>query len=156
MRWDLFDRLVRFEGSTRSVDYAYDPRGGASINTPTPTTSIARKPARTGTKTNGHANNVKWVAASPCSVGLGKQPGPDRLGLWKGQPRNTNGTFGKGANPEKPCPPVVDPTKKVHGNSLDSDAPAIGYTLRDINTEEVMKYGELRRKKTLQHCILEI
>ena len=129
--------------------------GGASINTPTPTTYIARKPARTGTKTNGHANNVKWVAASPCSVGLGKQPGPDRLGLWKGQPRNTNGTFGKGANPEKPCPPVVDPTKKVHGNSLDSDAPAIGYTLRDINTEEVMKYGELRRKKRYSTAYLK-
>ena len=71
----------------------------------------------------------------------------DPLGLWKGQPRNTNGTFGKGANPEKPCPPVADPTKKVHGNSLDSDAPAIGYTLRDINTEEVMKYGETTQGK---------
>ena len=27
MRWDLFDRLVRFEDSTLSVDYAYDPLG---------------------------------------------------------------------------------------------------------------------------------
>ena len=71
----------------------------------------------------------------------------DPLGLWKGQPRNTNGTFSKGANPEKPCPPVADPTKKVHGNSLDSDAPAIGYTLRDQKTNEVMKYGETTKGK---------
>ena len=27
MRWDLFDRLVRFEDNTLSVDYAYDPLG---------------------------------------------------------------------------------------------------------------------------------
>ena len=27
MRWDLFDRLVRFEDSTLSVDYGYDPLG---------------------------------------------------------------------------------------------------------------------------------
>ena len=27
MRWDLFNRLVRFEDSTLSVDYAYDPLG---------------------------------------------------------------------------------------------------------------------------------
>ncbi|WP_206540569.1 hypothetical protein [Pseudomonas weihenstephanensis] len=37
---------------------------------------------------------------------------------------------------------MADTTKKVHGNSLDSDAPAIGYTLRDRDTYEVAKYGE--------------
>ena len=30
MRWDLFDRLVRFEDSTLSVDYAYGPLGRRS------------------------------------------------------------------------------------------------------------------------------
>ncbi|NNA05121.1 hypothetical protein [Pseudomonas lundensis] len=58
-----------------------------------------------------------------------------------------NGTFGPGANPARRCPDAPDPTKKVHGNDLDSDAPAIGYTLRDEDTLEVMKYGETTMAK---------
>ena len=72
----------------------------------------------------------------------------DPLGLWKGQPRNANGTFSAGANPVKACICMIDPTKKVHGNNLDSDVPAIGYTLRDQKTNEVMKYGETTKGKS--------
>jgi hypothetical protein len=37
--------------------------------------------------------------------------------------------------------PAAGP-KPVHGNSLNSTKPAQGYTLRDRNTNEVLKYGE--------------
>ena len=42
---------------------------------------------------------------------------------------------------------MADPTKTVHGNSLDSDAPAIGYTLREVETNNIMKYGESTQGK---------
>ena len=32
-----------------------------------------------------------------------------------------------------------------HANSLDTDKPAIGYSLRDKNTGEILKYGETTR-----------
>ena len=51
----------------------------------------------------------------------------DPLGLWKGQPRKPNGTFGPGANPARRCPDAPDPTKKVHGNSKDSEVRAALY-----------------------------
>ncbi|MNL15866.1 hypothetical protein D3C87_1368790 [compost metagenome] len=67
----------------------------------------------------------------------------DPLGLWPGQPRNKDGKFGKGEQPGKGCPCDGDPcNKKTHGNSLDSKVPAIGYTLRDRTTGEILKYGE--------------
>ena len=34
------------------------------------------------------------------------------------------------------------PTKKVHGNSLDSDKPTVGYTIVDVNTGNVIRIGE--------------
>lgn len=36
---------------------------------------------------------------------------------------------------------------KVHGNSLDSPKPAQGYSLRDRDTGDVLKYGETTRGK---------
>ena len=42
-----------------------------------------------------------------------------------------NGTIGKGVNPDRPCPPVVDPTKKVHGNSRNREFPAMLYNRFD-------------------------
>ena len=36
----------------------------------------------------------------------------------------------------------TDVTKKIHGNSLNTTKPAIGYALKDIDTHEVLKYGE--------------
>ena len=51
----------------------------------------------------------------------------DPLELWKGQPRKPNGTFGPGTNPAKRCPDAPDPTKKVHGHSRSSEAPATLY-----------------------------
>ena len=64
----------------------------------------------------------------------------DPLGLWKGQPRNPNGTFGKGVNPDRPCPPVVDPTKKIHGNSRNSEATTTLYGRFDAD-EKFLKWG---------------
>ena len=104
----------------------YDPRAGRFVS---------KDPISYAGGLNLYAyapNPVEWV---------------DPLGLWKGQPRKPNGTFGPGANPARRCPDAPDPTKKVHGNDLDSDAPAIGYTLRDQETNEVMKYGETTRGK---------
>ena len=63
----------------------------------------------------------------------------DPLGLWKGQPRQANGQFGAGKDPSKPCPCKTEGT---HGNSLNSSKPTIGYTLRDLESDEIMKYGE--------------
>ncbi|MDT8927081.1 RHS repeat-associated core domain-containing protein, partial [Pseudomonas taiwanensis] len=63
----------------------------------------------------------------------------DPLGLWKGQPRQANGQFGAGKDPSKPCPCKTEGT---HGNSHNTTKPAIGYTLRDRDTGEIMKYGE--------------
>ena len=51
----------------------------------------------------------------------------DPLGLWKGQPRNANGTFSAGANPVKACICMIDSTEKKHGNSIDSEIPATLY-----------------------------
>ena len=51
----------------------------------------------------------------------------DALGFWKGQPRKLNGTFGPGANPARRWPEAPDPTKKVHGNSKDSEVTAALY-----------------------------
>ena len=99
----------------------YDPRVGRFVS---------KDPISYAGGLNLHAyapNPVEWI---------------DALGLWKGQPRKPNGTFGPGANPARRCPDAPDPTKKVHGNDWDSDAPAVGYSLRDKNTLEVMKYGE--------------
>ena len=99
----------------------YDPRVGRFVS---------KDPISYAGGLNLHAyapNPVEWI---------------DALGLWKGQPRKPNGTFGPGANPARCCPDAPDPTKKVHGNDWDSDAPAVGYSLRDKNTLEVMKYGE--------------
>ena len=36
-------------------------------------------------------------------------------------------------------------TVKVHGNSLSSTMETVGYVLRDIDTNEIMKYGETTR-----------
>jgi hypothetical protein len=36
-------------------------------------------------------------------------------------------------------------TQKIHGNSLLTDKPAVGYTLRDKDTGEILKYGETTR-----------
>ena len=66
----------------------------------------------------------------------------DPLGLWKGQARKPNGTFDNGKAPKKTCPCDDDPCTKEHGNSLASKVPAIGYTLRDKKTNEILKYGE--------------
>jgi hypothetical protein len=38
-----------------------------------------------------------------------------------------------------------DALRKVHGNRLDSGRAAEGYTLRDLDTNEVLKYGETTR-----------
>ncbi|TWC69386.1 RHS repeat-associated protein [Burkholderia sp. SJZ115] len=67
----------------------------------------------------------------------------DPLGLWPGQPRNKNGTFSQGQKPGKKCSCDDDPCDgKVHGNSLDTKVPAIGYTLRDRTSGAILKYGE--------------
>ncbi|MCG8295374.1 RHS repeat-associated core domain-containing protein, partial [Pseudomonas entomophila] len=96
----------------------YDPRAGRFINQdPISYTG--------GLNLFAYAPNpVEWV---------------DPLGLWKGQPRQAGGRFGAGKDPSKPCPCKSDGT---HGNSHNSTKPAIGYTLRDRDTGEVMKYGE--------------
>ena len=47
-------------------------------------------------------------------------------------------------NAAKPAKPT-NTSGKVHGNSLDTDKPAIGYTLRDKDTGEILKYGETTR-----------
>ncbi len=90
----------------------------------------------------------RFVSQDPISYGGGLNlfayaPNPvewiDPLGLWKGQPRQSNGRFGAGKDPSIPCPCETDGT---HGNSHNSTKPAIGYTLRDRDSDEVMKYGE--------------
>ncbi|MFB1635424.1 hypothetical protein, partial [Pseudomonas sp. AP-1] len=50
-----------------------------------------------------------------------------------------NGQFGAGKDPSKPCPCKTEGT---HGNSLNSSKPTIDYTLRDLESDEIMKYGE--------------
>ena len=47
-------------------------------------------------------------------------------------------------NATKPAK-ATNNTGKVHGNSLDTDLPAEGYTLRDRDTGEILKYGETTR-----------
>ncbi|UPF03554.1 RHS domain-containing protein [Pseudomonas mosselii] len=115
----------------------YDPRAGRFINQdPISYTG--------GLNLFAYAPNpVEWV---------------DPLGLWKGQPRQAGGRFGAGKDPSKPCPCKSDGT---HGNSHNSTKPAIGYTLRDQDTNEVMKYGETTmvkvaiRKNTMKKIMLE-
>ncbi|MFJ4347445.1 RHS repeat-associated core domain-containing protein [Pseudomonas sp. NPDC089401] len=96
----------------------YDPRAGRFVNQdPISYTG--------GLNLFAYAPNpVEWI---------------DPLGLWKGQPRNSNGQFGKGKDPSIPCPCETDGT---HGNSLNSTKPAIGYTLRNEDDHSVLKYGE--------------
>ncbi|MGH2435352.1 MAG: RHS repeat-associated core domain-containing protein, partial [Pseudomonas sp.] len=104
----------------------YDPRVGRFVN---------QDPISYGGGLNLFAyapNPVEWI---------------DPLGLWKGQPRQSNGRFGAGKDPSKPCPCKIATSEKVHGNNLNSTAPAIGYTLRDSDSTEVMKYGETTRGK---------
>ncbi|TDR25012.1 RHS repeat-associated core domain-containing protein, partial [Hydromonas duriensis] len=99
----------------------YDPHSGRFVS---------RDPIGLLGGMNVHAyapNPVEWI---------------DPLGLYKGQPRTPNGQFGKGKDPNRPPEPEKSCT---HGNSLDSDKPAIGYTLRDRTTNEVLKYGETTR-----------
>jgi len=67
----------------------------------------------------------------------------DPLGLWPGQPRNKDGKFSSGQKPTNKCSCDDDPCDgKIHGNSLDTKVPAIGYTLRDRTSGAVLKYGE--------------
>lgn len=42
-------------------------------------------------------------------------------------------------------PTLEQATKRVHGNNLNTTTPAQGYTLRDRNTGEILKYGETTR-----------
>ncbi len=41
----------------------------------------------------------------------------------------------------------VQNSSRVNANSLDTDKPAIGYSLRDRDTGEILKYGETTRGK---------
>lgn len=40
---------------------------------------------------------------------------------------------------------TLEATVKVHGNSLSTKKPAVGYALRSIDTNDIMKYGETTR-----------
>ncbi|MGH2433523.1 MAG: RHS repeat-associated core domain-containing protein, partial [Pseudomonas sp.] len=94
----------------------------------------------------------RFVSQDPISYGGGLNlfayaPNPvewiDPLGLWKGQPRQSNGRFGAGKDPSIPCPCETETSEKVHGNNLNTTALAVGYTLRDRNDDEkIMKFGE--------------
>ena len=42
------------------------------------------------------------------------------------------------------APPAASP-KPVHGNNLNSPKPTEGYSLRDRDTKQVLKYGETQR-----------
>ncbi|MDW5419275.1 RHS repeat-associated core domain-containing protein, partial [Iodobacter sp. CM08] len=85
-----------------------------------------------GFNTHAYApNSTEWV---------------DPLGLWKGQSRGPNGQFGQGENPNKPK--KQNSVCSTHNNNLDSKTPAIGYTLRDKDTNEILKYGETTQGKS--------
>ncbi|WP_431020672.1 RHS repeat-associated core domain-containing protein [Burkholderia cepacia] len=99
-------------------------------------------------------NSGRFVSKDPIGLQGGLNlhayaPNPtewvDPLGLWPGQPRSSNGRFGSGQNPNKP--PLPAKGCDLHGNDLDSKIPAIGYTLRDRTTGEILKYGETTRGK---------
>ncbi|MHC1686048.1 MAG: RHS repeat-associated core domain-containing protein [Clostridiaceae bacterium] len=45
-------------------------------------------------------------------------------------------------------PKVKEVGDKVHGNSHDTNKPAIGYIIRDVDTDEILKYGETTRGKS--------
>ncbi|MDR5806745.1 DUF6531 domain-containing protein [Caballeronia sp. LZ019] len=89
-----------------------------------------------------------FVSQDPIGLAGGENPyqlGPnildwiDPLGLWK--KHKNNGQFAKKpGRKRKKCP-------SKHGNSLDTDKPTQGYTLRDRDNGSVAKYGETTNGK---------
>jgi RHS repeat-associated protein len=61
-------------------------------------------------------------------------------GVYKGTAKPANDNAG--------AKPANDNAKPLHNNSLNSTKPAVGYVLRDVDTGEIVKYGETTQKPT--------
>jgi RHS repeat-associated protein len=69
----------------------------------------------------------------------------DPFGLWKGQPRQPGGRFQRGRDPNSLASQksiACSAEGNVHGNSLESKLPAVGYVLVDRDNGAIVKYGE--------------
>ncbi len=89
MRWDLFDRLVRFEDNTLSVDYAYDPLG-RRIHKYSNAHHIHRPEAGSHWNQNERARKQRELG---CGFTLFGWDG-DTL-AWESSPAQADGTAGK-------------------------------------------------------------